>query len=144
MDGARIAKIRESKGLSQAELANLLNIHTTTLSRWENGHMQPKISVIQELCKALNISESELLGEAKEEGKIEIVLVFGKMGEGVKINMDANRFQLFLGDGGEVGISGGGFFKSKEALKQFAADVLQELEFAFDAQVRRGLIHEGE
>ena len=66
MDGKRIAQLREAKKLSQEELADLLNVHVTTLSRWENGHFEPKASAIQKLCTALGVSEAELLSEQKE------------------------------------------------------------------------------
>ena len=35
--GAKIADLRKEKGLTQAQLADLLNISNKTISRWETG-----------------------------------------------------------------------------------------------------------
>jgi transcriptional regulator with XRE-family HTH domain len=42
-----------------------------TISRWENGHREPRASDIQKLCEVLGVSESELLnGPGSNETKI--------------------------------------------------------------------------
>ena len=74
MYGQRIAQLREAKKLSQEELAELLDVHVTTLSRWENGHFEPKASAIQRLCVALGVSEAELLsGPVATEWRVEAI-----------------------------------------------------------------------
>ena len=40
-------QIREKTGMSQAELADYLNITIATLSRWENGKHQPALTLKQ-------------------------------------------------------------------------------------------------
>ena len=52
-----IKKIRTSLNMSQAELAELLNLSFATVNRWENGHAVPNKlaqSTLYELCKANN------------------------------------------------------------------------------------------
>jgi transcriptional regulator with XRE-family HTH domain len=41
MTPSRIAQIRQSKGLSQTQLAYILGIHTMTVSKWERGALEP-------------------------------------------------------------------------------------------------------
>lgn len=48
---------REKKGLSKADLARKLNIPYTTYQNYENGR-EPKIEVIKDISKALNIDPS--------------------------------------------------------------------------------------
>ena len=41
MNASEVAKIRSQLGLSQAQLGELLGVHTLTVSRWERGLLQP-------------------------------------------------------------------------------------------------------
>ena len=59
MDGRNIAVIRKKRKITQEELAQALSINTVTLSRWENGHFEPKASMIKKLCEMLSCTESE-------------------------------------------------------------------------------------
>lgn len=59
--GSRIRKYREKSGMSQKELANRLNISNSRVSNWEQGLHRPDADVLADICRALNISPSELL-----------------------------------------------------------------------------------
>ena len=135
-----LAEIRKKKGMTQEELAQLLSITTVTLSRWENGHFEPKASVIRQLCEVLDCTEAELLN-GPDDGKIKITLEYdwGKMKEG-KINMEDNGFELILGSNGKVGLHGAGMITSRDAIEDFLAKVREQLEIALEAQVRRGVV----
>ena len=65
--GSNITKLRDEHNISQEELADLLNIHVTTLSRWENNHAESKASHIKRLCEIFQITESELLSAPQDE-----------------------------------------------------------------------------
>jgi len=45
-----VHKVRTRLGLSQYEMANLLDIHWVTVSRWENAHSEPKMSHLRKLA----------------------------------------------------------------------------------------------
>ena len=47
--------------MSQKELANRLNISNSRVSNWEQGLHRPDADVLADICRALNISPSELL-----------------------------------------------------------------------------------
>ena len=67
--GAKIADLRKEKGLTQAQLADLLNISNKTVSRWETGEGYPEITLLSPLARALGVTVDELLAEpAKENG----------------------------------------------------------------------------
>ncbi len=63
--GKFIAKCRKEKKLTQAQLAEKLNITDRAVSKWETGKSMPDSSIMLELCEILGISVNELLsGEA--------------------------------------------------------------------------------
>ena len=75
MDGKNIVKIRRQKGKTQEELAHALSINTTTLSRWENGHFEPKASMLKEMCEVLGCTESELLnGQSPDDWELRVLV----------------------------------------------------------------------
>lgn len=63
--GIFIAEKRREKNLTQEQLAQRLGVSNKTVSKWENGRNMPDYSVVEQLCKELDISIRELL-EGKE------------------------------------------------------------------------------
>ena len=60
--GERLKQLREGK-FSQEELAELLNVHNNTISKWENGTQEPRTKRVSELANILGTSTAYLLGE---------------------------------------------------------------------------------
>ncbi len=63
--GKFIQEKRKEKELSQLELAEKLGVSNRTISKWENGNSMPDYSIINDLCRELNISINELLSGEK-------------------------------------------------------------------------------
>lgn len=59
--GAVIKKLREEKKLTQAELAEELNVSDKTISKWETGKGYPDISLLESIAQTFGISITELL-----------------------------------------------------------------------------------
>ena len=59
--GAVIRKLRESKNMTQEELAEKIYVTGKAVSKWETGQGFPDISLIEPLASALGISVIELL-----------------------------------------------------------------------------------
>lgn len=59
--GKFIAECRKHKNMTQAELAEKLNITDRAISKWETGKGMPDSSIMLELCSELDISVNELL-----------------------------------------------------------------------------------
>lgn len=55
-----ISRLRKKQGLSQAQLAEKLNITQGAVSQWEMGLSKPKSEILPELAKALNCTIDEL------------------------------------------------------------------------------------
>ena len=66
--GQFITKKRKEKNLTQEQLAERLNVSNKTVSKWECGKCMPDYSLVEALCKELDISIGELL-EGKEYEK---------------------------------------------------------------------------
>lgn len=66
--GRFIAECRKEKGLTQSQLAEMLNITDKAVSKWETGKGLPDVSIMIELCNILGINVNELLsGERLSE-----------------------------------------------------------------------------
>ena len=59
--GKIIKELREKKGLTQLELANVIGVSDKAISEWETSKGLPDITLIEPLAKALNISIIELI-----------------------------------------------------------------------------------
>ncbi len=91
--GKYIARKRKEKNLTQAQLAERLNVSNKTISKWENGNCMPDYSVIEILCRELDISISELMDgeDAKKEvnheiNNVQLMVLIRKMQELEKQN----------------------------------------------------------
>ncbi len=66
--GKFICKLRKENNLTQAALAEKLNISNRTVSKWENGDGFPDITILPEIAKNLGVTVDELLlGERTEK-----------------------------------------------------------------------------
>ena len=59
--GERIRKYREELGINQKELAQRLGVSNSRVSNWEQGINRPDANILADICRALNVSPSELL-----------------------------------------------------------------------------------
>ena len=66
--GQFIAECRKKKNLTQAQLAEKLNITDRAISKWENGKAMPDSALMLDLCDILGITVNELLcGEVSDQ-----------------------------------------------------------------------------
>lgn len=59
-----ILKIRTEKGLTQAQLAERLNVQQSMISMIENEERNPSVDVLLKLASALGVTVDELIGKA--------------------------------------------------------------------------------
>lgn len=60
--GEKICRYRQMKKMTQEELASRLGVTPQAVSKWERGNGLPDVSLIEGICKILNISANSLLG----------------------------------------------------------------------------------
>jgi putative transcriptional regulator len=58
--GKKIAQLRDKKGITQAQLAALVNKDFQSISRIENGRVNASGYILKQIADALNISMNEL------------------------------------------------------------------------------------
>lgn len=62
--------IRKARGrIKQSELADMLNVDVSTVSRWENGKNIPSADTLQKIAAVLNTTGSYLLGQTDTPSK---------------------------------------------------------------------------
>ena len=67
--GEFITELRKEKNLTQAQLAEILNVSDKAISRWETGRGFPDINNLEALSENLGVTVAELLmGEKADEG----------------------------------------------------------------------------
>jgi DNA-binding XRE family transcriptional regulator/desulfoferrodoxin (superoxide reductase-like protein) len=59
--GATVKRLREEKGLTQSQLADLIGVGSKAVSKWETAKGLPDITLIEPLAKALGVSVMELM-----------------------------------------------------------------------------------
>lgn len=59
--GATVKRLREAKGMTQAELAGRIGVSSKAVSKWETGRGLPDITLLEPLANALGVSVMELM-----------------------------------------------------------------------------------
>ncbi len=83
--GKRIKEIRESKNIKQVELANMIDIEPTNLSKIEKGVHLPKDETINKILNALNTDINDLFEFEHIKDKEELVKSINKLLSDAKI-----------------------------------------------------------
>ena len=63
--GEKLQELRKNKGLTQEELAELLYVSRTAVSKWESGRGYPNIDSLKEISKYFSVSIDDLLSGEK-------------------------------------------------------------------------------
>lgn len=66
----RLFELRTEKGLSQREIAKILQISQGTYNNWENEKTQPSIEQLISLSKLFAVSVDYLIGNTDEFGTV--------------------------------------------------------------------------
>lgn len=65
--GILIRNIRKEKNMTQQQLAEEVHVSVPAISKWENGHGFPDITLLVPLASSLGVSVAELLNGEKNE-----------------------------------------------------------------------------
>jgi len=87
--GTRLQQIRKAAGLSQEQLADLINMSRQAISKWETDQAVPDIEKVSLLCDIFKISADELLGN---ENLSQHESTNGKLEGCVKMNIKKRYF----------------------------------------------------
>lgn len=70
--GKKLSFLRKQANLTQADLANTLNVSRQAVTKWEKGRGLPDIENIKKLSSIFNVTVGELLDYKTEEIKFEL------------------------------------------------------------------------
>ena len=62
----KLRAIREEKGITQDEVAQVVGVHRSYIVRFENGERSPNLPQFMNWCKALDVKAQDVL-ESMEE-----------------------------------------------------------------------------
>ena len=62
----RLRELREERGLTQIQLAEILKLNNKTLSAYETNKCEPDIDTIEKFCKFFNVPADYFLGFKEE------------------------------------------------------------------------------
>lgn len=126
--GARIAKYRKAKSMTQEGLANLVGVSSQAVSKWETDASCPDISALPQLCRILGITTDELLTgnsgqvqllpESRKKSLDELTLrvrINSVAGDKVRVNLPMTLLKLCMEIGVDVVPNVGG--ENAEILK---------------------------
>ena len=68
----RLKELRESKGLTQKEVAEIIGYSEISYARYEKGEREPDISTLCKLAEYFKVTIDYLIGRAQNLGKIEL------------------------------------------------------------------------
>ena len=117
--GKILKKLRTERGLTQEDLANMLNIKRQTYSAWERGIANPDIETISFLADFYNVSTDYLLGKTENPKELDLPVEFKTPEEAMKFILEQNVIMGF-----------GGFDINKmndEEIIEFANELLRQL-----------------
>lgn len=132
--GKRIAALRRQKELTQDNLAQILDVSSQAVSKWENDQTCPDISLLPQLAQTLGVSVDELLsGKSEQPPVVQMlpkekqkdindmmlrIIVDSAAGDKVRLNFPLALAQVALDMGMELpNISGNSVMKNID-LKQ--------------------------
>ena len=63
----RIRTLRQTRSMSQVQLARLLGVTKQSVSNWENDNIQPSIEMLKKLAAVFSVSTDYLLGLVNDD-----------------------------------------------------------------------------
>lgn len=97
MNGNKLRKIRESKGLLQKEVADALKISTSTIGMYEQNRREPDNDTLKKIANYFEVSTDYLLDNTpkkSEEEEIEILRQLLIKNKYMKPNEDLTKKEL--------------------------------------------------
>lgn len=118
--GGIIAIRRKAKGLTQAQLAEHMEIEKETVSRIETGHIAPTLARLAQIAKLLDCEISDLLKISTPDVSDQALALMGRMG-----NLSEAQQTILLDLFGKVALAMGKLSaKDGKVVEKFLGDIL--------------------
>ena len=80
----KLQELRKQRGLTQEELAELLYVSRTAISKWESGRGYPNIDSLKAISKYFSVSLDELLSS-------DAILTIAEQAKGIALSQSGLR-----------------------------------------------------
>lgn len=90
MFAERLRELRESKKLTQKELASIINVTQGAIGFWERGKREPDYKTLCQLASVFNVSIEYLIGEASSDK----IVIMGRNGTYKEINVSEKNLLM--------------------------------------------------
>ena len=92
MLGKKIKLYREKKNMTQNEIADILGVRPATISKYENGDLEPNIESLKKIADLFEISVDELLREEEDTFDISKINVLDILREQKETRLKGNLY----------------------------------------------------
>lgn len=92
MLGEKIKSYRESKNMTQNEIANILDVSPATVSKYESGALEPNIESLKRLAELFEISIDGLLNDEEDKFDISKINVLDILREQKNMKLKGNLY----------------------------------------------------
>lgn len=90
--GERLKKYRENKKMTQKEIAEVLGVEPTTISKYETGLLEPSLTSVKRLAEIYDISLDELLKDEDDNFDVTYVNVWEILKEQKDMKLKGNLY----------------------------------------------------
>ena len=97
--GKKLRECREAKGLSQKELAKLLNTSYSVIGKYERDEMLPSIEAAKKIAKLVETTVGYLLSESEQENVLKDPDMLKRLNEIEKMDKEDKNHILYAIDG---------------------------------------------
>lgn len=100
----KVKKVMEQRGINQLQLANLSGISPSSISRYLSSKQRPRMDVVINIAKALEVDTDFLLdeGESLDSAYTTISTAIARKGAELTPEEKNKLIALLLGSGGNV------------------------------------------
>lgn len=92
MLGEKIKSYRESKNMTQNEIANVLGVKSATVSKYESGTLEPNIEALKKLSELFEVTIDELLNDKEDEFDISKINILNMLREQKDMKLKGNLY----------------------------------------------------
>jgi len=90
--GNKLKEYRESKNMTQKEIADIIEVKPATISKYESGTLEPNIEALKKLCEVFNVTLDELVKDKKDILDINSINILEVLREQKELKLKGNLY----------------------------------------------------
>ena len=90
--GNKLKEYRESKNMTQKEIADIIEVKPATISKYESGTLEPNIETLKKLCEVFDVTLDELVKDKKDILDINRINILEVLREQKELKLKGNLY----------------------------------------------------